>query len=91
MAELNSAEKVKMNLPENISTDVMTGGVDERMYLYSRSSGTQFRYDGVSSDADRLHLVLVRHDQEPCQCPVVFVGGGFSRGKAAAQDCQKGR
>lgn len=47
MAELNSAEKVKMNLPENISTDVMTGGVDERMYLYSRLVGSLKKADGV--------------------------------------------
>lgn len=34
MAEFNSAEKINIDFTEGYSTDVMTGGRDERMYLY---------------------------------------------------------
>lgn len=47
MAEFNSAENLNMNLAENLSTDVMTGGLDERMFLYFRLSGSMKKADGV--------------------------------------------
>lgn len=47
MAEFNSAENLNMNLVENLSTDVMTGGLDERMFLYFRLSGSMKKADGV--------------------------------------------
>lgn len=34
MAEFDSAEKLSINFMEEYSTDVMTGGIDQRMYLY---------------------------------------------------------
>ena len=47
MAEFNSAENLNMNLAENFSTDVMTGGLDERMFLYFRLSSSMKKADGV--------------------------------------------
>ena len=40
MAEFNSAENLSMNLAENLSTDVMTGGLDERMFFFFFLSGS---------------------------------------------------
>ena len=45
---------------------------------------------GVHQNDGCLYLVLVWHDQEFGQCPVVPVGGGFPRGQAAAEDRQEG-
>ena len=47
MAEFNSAENLNIDLVENVSTDVMTGGVDERMFLYSRLAGSMKTANGV--------------------------------------------
>ena len=47
MAEFNSAENLNMNLTECFSTDVMTGGFDKRMYLYSKLSSSMKKADGV--------------------------------------------
>lgn len=47
MAEFNSAENLNIDLVENVSTDVMTGGVDERMFLYSRLARSMKMANGV--------------------------------------------
>ena len=47
MAEFNSAENLNMNLTECFSTDVMTGGFDKRMFLYSKLSSSMKKADGV--------------------------------------------
>lgn len=47
MAEFNSAENLNIDLVENVSTDVMTGGVDERMFLYSRLARSMKTANGV--------------------------------------------
>ncbi len=47
MAEFNSVENLNMNLTECFSTDVMTGGFDKRMYLYSKLSSSMKKADGV--------------------------------------------
>lgn len=47
MAEFNSAENLNIDLVENVSTDVMTGGVDERMFLYSRLARSMNTANGV--------------------------------------------
>lgn len=47
MAEFNSVENLNMNLTECFSTDVMTGGFDKRMFLYSKLSSSMKKADGV--------------------------------------------
>lgn len=47
MAEFNSAKNLNMNLTECFSTDVMTGGFDKRMFLYSKLSSSMKKADGV--------------------------------------------
>ena len=47
MAEFNPAENLNMNLTECFSTDVMTGGFDKRMFLYSKLSSSMKKADGV--------------------------------------------
>lgn len=47
MAEFNSVENLNMNLTEYFSTDVMTGGFDKRMFLYSKLSSSMKKADGV--------------------------------------------
>lgn len=47
MAEFNPAKNLNMNLTECFSTDVMTGGFDKRMFLYSKLSSSMKKADGV--------------------------------------------